>query len=69
MMGATLYLVGRDGKTDELLTDTDSCSMCKRLIINSGITTVIIRTGKTEYKVTSVRDWVYNDDSISNIKL
>ena len=41
MIGATLYLVGRDAKTNELLKDAMSCSMCKRHIINAGIETVI----------------------------
>lgn len=64
MIGATLYLVGRDALTNELLTDTTSCSMCKRQIINSGISTVIARTGKDSFTVTDVRDWVFNDDSL-----
>jgi dCMP deaminase len=61
---ATLYLVGKDAKTGELLTDTAPCSMCKRMIINSGITRVISRTSEEAYTVTHVRDWVFNDDSI-----
>ena len=38
--------------------------MCKRLIINSGIERVVARSGKDEYTITNVRDWIYNDDSI-----
>lgn len=64
MIGATLYLVGRDAKTNQLLSDTDSCSMCKRLIINAGIERVIARTGETDYKVISVSDWINNDDTV-----
>lgn len=67
-IGATLYLSGINSKTGELLTDTTSCSMCRRLIINAGITNVICRVGKDEYTVTNVRDWVFDDDSL-NIKL
>ncbi len=63
MMGGTLYLSGRDSKTGEILSDTTPCSMCRRLIINAGITRVICRIGENEYTVTSVRDWVFNDDS------
>ena len=37
MIGASLYLVGRDAATNELLSDAMSCSMCKRQIINAGI--------------------------------
>ncbi len=64
MIGATLYLVGRDAKTGALLTDAMSCSMCKRQIINAGIDRVVIRSGETEYRTIPVSDWVENDDSI-----
>ena len=38
--------------------------MCKRLIINAGISTVITRSSGGRYNVTDVRDWVFNDDSL-----
>ena len=63
MIDATMYLVGRDFDTGKLLTDTTSCSMCRRMIINSGITRIIARTGEDACTETNVRDWVYNDDS------
>ena len=63
-MNATLYLVGRDAKTGESLQDTTSCSMCRRMIINAGIERVICRIGDTEFTVTNVRDWIYEDDSL-----
>ena len=64
MIGASIYLVGRDARTGELLHDAMSCSMCKRQIINAGIDRVIIRTGETEYITIPVSDWIENDDSI-----
>ncbi len=64
MIGATIYLVGRDAKTNELLADAMSCSMCKRQIINAGIDRVVIRTSPSEYLTIPVSDWVENDDSI-----
>ena len=64
MIGATLYLVGRDAKTNELLPDANSCSMCKRQIINAGIERVVARISKTEYRVINVSEWIINDDSI-----
>ena len=64
MIGASIYLVGRDARTGELLHDAMSCSMCKRQIIYAGIDRVIIRTGETEYITIPVSDWVENDDSI-----
>jgi dCMP deaminase len=63
-IGATMYLSGRSAKTDELLTDTMPCSMCRRLIINSGISTIVCRTGEDTYQRLPVRDWVFNDDSL-----
>ena len=67
MLGGTLYLVGRSAATDELLPDAMPCSMCRRLIINAGITQVVVRTGENEFDVIHVRDWVADDDSIPNI--
>ncbi len=64
MLDATLFLVGRDAKTGEILPDTTSCSMCRRMIINSGIQRIVARVGEKEYKVTNVRDWIFEDDSL-----
>ena len=64
LIGATIYLVGRDARTNELLSDAMSCSMCKRQIINAGIEKIVIRTSKTEYRTIPVSDWIENDDSI-----
>ncbi|MBD7912644.1 MULTISPECIES: deaminase [Clostridium] len=66
MIGATLYLVGREMKTKELVKDANSCTMCKRLIINSGIERVIIRDTKSEYRIINVCDWIEDDDSLSS---
>ena len=65
MIGATLYLVGKDRKTGELVENTSSCSMCKRLIINAGIEKVVIRNTPTEYSIVEVNDWIENDESLS----
>ena len=63
-MNATLYLVGHDAKTGEGLQDTTSCSMCRRNIINAGIAKVIIRTGKSSFRIIDVDEWIKNDDSM-----
>ena len=66
MIGASLYLVGRDASTGELVEDANACAMCKRLIINAGISTVIIRNTRDAYMVIDVKSrWVDNDDSLS----
>ena len=67
MLGATLYLVGRDARTGEYVEHASSCSMCKRMVINAGIETVYIRDSKNEYRVVSVADWVDNDESLEGV--
>ncbi len=64
MIGGTLYLVGRDAKTGELLHDTTSCAMCRRLIINSGIQRVVCRIGDHNLSETDVQNWIDHDESI-----
>jgi dCMP deaminase len=66
MLNATMYLVGRDAKTGELLEDTTSCSMCKRLIINAGVKEIITRTGEHQYSRTEIAQWIYDDDTIAS---
>jgi len=62
MVGGTLYLVGRDAETGELLGDATSCAMCRRLIINSGLAKVVIRRTEAQYESVNVSDWVSEDD-------
>lgn len=65
MIGATLYLVGVDYKTKEIVPDASACAMCKRMIINAGIERVIIRTSRDEYRVVDVqKEWIEDDDSL-----
>ena len=68
LLGSTLYLVGRDQKTGELVENTNSCSMCKRMIINAGIETVVVRNTPDEYTVISVEDWIENDESLDGAR-
>jgi dCMP deaminase len=67
MIGATLYLTGTDAQTGDYLEGTTPCTMCRRLIINAGISKVVCRTKKDTFTVTNVRDWVFNDDSVPAI--
>lgn len=63
-MGATMYLACHDAKTGELFGEVEPCALCKRMIINAGIDTVIIRNTKDTYTTINVDTWVENDDSI-----
>ena len=64
MLGASLYLAGVDAKTGAYVEHTNSCSMCKRVIINSGIETVYIRDSKNEYRMIAVQSWIDEDESL-----
>ena len=64
MLGATLYMACRNPSTGELIPDSTSCSMCRRLIINAGIAKVVIRDTKTDYRVVDVQEWIDEDDSL-----
>ena len=64
MIGSTLYLSGREVSSGEYIKNSNSCSMCKRLIINAGITTVIIRDDDNNYRTIQVQDWIDNDESL-----
>lgn len=67
MLGATLYLVGHEADDDSYVKNASSCSMCRRLIINAGIDSVIIRTDRDRYVVVDVEsEWVVNDDSLTD---
>jgi dCMP deaminase len=66
-IGATLYLVGIEHEYGQYVKNADSCLMCKRMIINAGITTVVIRDTEDFFRTISVQDWIDNDDSLNPI--
>ena len=60
MVGASIYLVGRDARSGELLHDATSCPM----IINAGLDEVVIRRTETEFDIVPVQKWIDEDDSL-----
>lgn len=65
--GAILYMACIAPGTGEVLGHTTSCAMCKRLIINAGISKVIVREDKEHYSEYPVQDWIDNDDSLTGV--
>ena len=59
-----MYMVGKDAQTNEVLDYIDSCSMCKRVVINAGIEKVIVRDKNSEkgYREINVQDWIDYDE-------
>lgn len=66
MIGATLYLVGKNMETGEYVQDASSCAMCKRLILNAGIERVIIRDSADKYRAILASKWIEEDDSLDD---
>jgi len=67
MIGATLYLVGREAEDGRYIRKADCCTMCKRLVINAGIETVIIRDDENNFRIIDVQFWVDNDDLLNDL--
>ncbi len=67
MIGGSIFLCGIDAQTGEYIADSNSCSMCKRLIINSGLETVYVRDTRDGYRKISVQDWIDNDESLDGV--
>ena len=61
MIGATLYLGGKEMSNGEYVQNTSSCAMCKRMVINAGI-------DKTEFTEIDVNDWIMSDDSLDALR-
>lgn len=64
MLGATLYMACVEPENGLLVSGTNSCMMCKRMIINAGISKVVIRDDRVNFRVIDVADWIENDDSL-----
>ena len=67
MLGGTLYLVGKDARTGQYVENPSSCSMCKRLIINAGISRVVVRLDEQNYKEIPVFQWIEEDESLHGV--
>lgn len=64
MIGATLYLCGREVGSDNYIQNSSCCSMCKRVVINAGIERVVIRDDYDRYREILTIDWIMNDESV-----
>lgn len=64
MIESSMYIVGRNYIDGKYVENANSCSICKRLIINAGISKIYIRDTAEEYRVIDVNSWIENDDSL-----
>ena len=68
MIGATLYLSGRNVTDGQYVENAMCCSMCKRMVINAGISTVVVRIDDEHYRTVDVEaEWVAQDESLDGV--
>lgn len=60
VLGSKLYLAGFDAKTGEVIS-ANPCKMCRRMILNAGIKTVIVKN-TDGFKVYDVKSWTVNSE-------
>lgn len=65
MIGSSMYLVGIEASSGEYVQQTNSCSMCKRMLINAGVSKLYVRDTKEIYRMIEVSQWVEEDDSLN----
>lgn len=68
MIDATLYLVGKNYEDGEYVVNSNPCSLCKKMIINSGIKDVYIRDSKEDYRHINVSEYVKDDETLEGTK-
>lgn len=66
MNGATMYLSCVSPEDGKILGGTCCCALCKRLILNAGISKVIVREDKDNFTVVDTSSWIYNDDTLGD---
>lgn len=66
MIDSDLYLYGMDVSTNQIVNDLDSCQLCKKMIINSGIKRVIFARPNDNYEIKHVSEWVDNDETLTD---
>lgn len=64
MIDSSLYVVGTEISSGEYVQNVSSCSMCKRMIINAGISKVFFRDTSDKYRLIDVNEWIDDDESL-----
>ena len=64
LLDSTLYLAGKDYKTDQYVRNATPCSLCRRFIINAGIKQIIIRDDKENFRIYSAKEYIEDDDTV-----
>ena len=61
MVGSDLYLVGMEVDSGELVSQVVPCLLCKRVIINAGISRVVLPDTQGVFRYIDVDDWTIEE--------
>jgi len=64
LLDSTLYMVGKEVDTNTYVKSARPCAMCKRVIINAGIKTLVVRNTKNEYEIIDISEFIDNDETL-----
>ena len=62
ILGGTLYLIGLQAESGEYVESATPCKLCKRMIINAGLSLVIVRRGGSNIETMIVDNWITNEE-------
>lgn len=65
MLGGQLYLVGYRTEGHEYEKGASPCLLCRKMIINAGISKVYVRIDIDNYLEIDVNEWVQNDELLN----
>lgn len=65
LLGSAIYLAGKEHSSGEYIKDPAPYMFYKRFIINAGISKVVLRNDKDNYKIIDVTEYIGDDDSLN----
>ena len=63
-IGGTMYLVGKDAGSGQISENKPPCPLCRKMLINAGLSQLVVRGSDGKYEIYNVQDWVFDDDSL-----
>lgn len=64
LIDSIIYLCGKE-QDNSYVENANPCILCKRFILNSGISKIIIRKDKEKFEIIDVKDYIDNDESLN----
>jgi dCMP deaminase len=61
MVGSDLYLVGMEVESGKMVSEVVPCLLCKRVIINAGISRVVLPDTQGVFRYIDVDDWTIEE--------